>query len=503
MKLKKKSLFLFGLVLPLALNPSVFYLTSCAKNWANPTPLIIGSAFAGDKTDPYYHFRQQKLYTHDGKDMIHENYFSSLYVQTDKRISSYTLPNSKNESDEVTWNTFDKSSPIFKEINELEIKDKKTAILANTNIVSEIANQVKTLIDGGFSYQNTTVNDWKKTSNAWGGKLEFTASNKQNEIDLAKKNYYELAMANSNCHSTGKTNTFFKTTQMNFNFAKDFFPFPTYDFVDKKNNGFSSSFKQILEGNNIAYKLLSNKGYDCHWNQKVIPKKNVEGKQEKKTIFIYDCVPILIEPQSLIKSYVNPMKNNDDFSFPYYQNDIKQINNAIGDTWKTIMKGKVNENIYAKNKQYLPTYKSFELKIDEKQKPLKISHPFKDTRLPKEINGNNFIALFKYKIVEYENEPEKNIVSLSLQTIFPTYFLEICHDNDLFIKASEKHNESGYIININKILEMKEKLLNIYSHKITNYDKKYLQFLNYLFSDNNKIFLDKIIIGHFKINNEN
>ncbi|MBQ4208921.1 hypothetical protein II654_00540 [bacterium] len=167
------------------------------------------------------------------------------------------------------------------------------------------------------------------------------------------------------------------------------------------------------------------------------------------------------------------------------------------------MKGKVNENIYAKNKQYLPTYKSFELKIDEKQKPLKISHPFKDTRLPKEINGNNFIALFKYKIVEYENEPEKNIVSLSLQTIFPTYFLEICHDNDLFIKASEKHNESGYIININKILEMKEKLLNIYSHKITNYDKKYLQFLNYLFSDNNKIFLDKIIIGHFKINNEN
>ncbi|MBQ4208923.1 hypothetical protein II654_00550, partial [bacterium] len=93
---------------------------------------------------------------------------------------------------------------------------------------------------------------------------EFTASNKQNEIDLAKKNYYELAMANSNCHSTGKTNTFFKTTQMNFNFAKDFFPFPTYDFVDKKNNGFSSFFKQILEGNNIEYKLLSNKGYDCH-----------------------------------------------------------------------------------------------------------------------------------------------------------------------------------------------------------------------------------------------
>ncbi|MBQ4208922.1 hypothetical protein II654_00545 [bacterium] len=64
----------------------------------------------------------------------------------------------------------------------------------------------------------------------------------------------------------------------------------------------------------------------------MIPKKNVEGKQEKKTIFIYDCVPILIEPRSLIKSYVNPMKNNDDFSFPYYQNDIKQINNAIGDT---------------------------------------------------------------------------------------------------------------------------------------------------------------------------
>ena len=141
--------------------------------------------------------------------------------------------------------------------------------------------------------------------------------------------------------------------------------------------------------------------------------------------------------------------------------------------------------------------------MDEKEKPLKISHIFKDTRLPNEIDGNTFVGLFKYKIVEYINEPKKNIVSLSLQTIFPSYFLKICSDDDLFIKASKKHNESGYIINLDKILKMKEKLLNIYSNKSPIDDKKYLQFLNYLFSDNNKIYFDKIIIGHFKINNEN
>ncbi len=503
MKLKRKILLLSSLTLPLTLTPNIFCLTSCTKNWANTTPLIVGSALLSDKNDPYYYFRKQKLYTHDGKDMIYENYLSSLYVQTEKKICSYTLPNFENNDNQITWNTFDKSSPTFKEINELEIKDKNTMILANTNIVSEIANQTKILIDSGFSYQNMTIGDWKKTNNAWGGQLEFTDSNQQQMINLAKKNYYELAMASSNCHSVGKTNAFFKTTQINFNFAKDFFPFPTYNFVDKKNNGFTSSFKQILEGKDIQYKLLTDKGYDCHWSEKVTPKTNEQNKQEKKTIFVYNCVPILIEARSLIKSYVNPTKNNDDFSFPYYQNDVKQINDAIGDTWKGIMKEKIDKNLYAKNKEYLPTYKSFELKIDEKEKPLKISHAFKDTRLPKEIDGNNFIALFKYKIVEYDNEPEKNIVSLSLQTIFPAFFLEICKDNDLFIKASEKHNESGYIINLNKILEMKRNLLNIYNHKTTNYDEKYLQFLNYLFSDNNRIYLDKIIIGHFKINNEN
>lgn len=504
MKLKKKLLFLSSLVLPLTLTPNIFCLTSCAKNWANNTPLIIGSVFLGDKTDPYYYFRKQKLYTNDGKDMINDNYLSSLYIYAEKKISSYTLPTYDNkESKQIEWNTFDKSSSVFKEINELEIKNKETVILANTNIVSEIANQIKGLIDSGFSYQNTTINDWKKTNDVWGGQLKFTNSNKQSEIDLAKKNYYELVMANSNCHSIGKTSTFFKTTQMNFNFAKDSFPFPTYDFPNKKNNGFSPLFKKILEGENMQQKLLSNKGYDCHWSEKVTPKTDKQETKEKKTILVYDCVPILIEPRSLIKSYVNPIQNNDDFSFPHYQNDINQINNAIGDTWKTIMEKNVSENLYAKNKKYLPTYKSFELKIDDKVKPSKISNSFKDTRLPKEIDGNNFIALFKYKIVEYDNEPEKNIVSLSLQTIFPSYFLKICNDNDLFVKASPKHNESGYIINLNKILTMKEKLLSIYNNKIPIDDKKYLQFLNYLFSDNNEICLDKIIIGHFKINNEN
>ena len=504
MKLQKKSLFLLSLVLPIALTPSIFSLTSCTKSWANTTPLLVGSAFLGDKADPYYYFRKQKMYyTNDGKDMFHENYLSSLYIHTEKKISSYTLPTSQNDDKQIAWNTFDKSLSIFKEINELEIKDKETTILVNTNIVSEIANQTKILIDSGLSYQGSMINDWKKTNDAWGGQLEFTNSNKQNAIDLAKKNYYELVMANSNCHSIGKSNAFFKTTQMNFNFAKDFFPFPTYDFFDKKNKGFSPMFKKILEGKDMQNKLLTDKGYDCHWTEKVTPQLDKQDNKEKKTIFIYDCVPILIEPRSLIKSYIDPMQDNDDFSFSYYQNDIEKINGAIGDAWKNVMKEKVNKNIYTKSKEYLPTYKSFELKMDEKKKPLKISRIFKDTRLPNEIDGNTFVGLFKYKIVEYFDEPKKNVVSLSLQTIFPTYFLKICNDDDLFIKASEKHNESGYIINLDKILKMKEKLLNIYSNKSPIDDKKYLQFLNYLFSDNNKIYCDKIIIGHFKINNEN
>lgn len=504
MKLKKKSLFLLSLVLPMTLTPSIFGLASCTKNWANTTPLLIGSAFLGDIADPYYHFRKQKLYyTNDGRDMLQENYLSSFYIHTEKKISSYTLSTSQNDDKQIAWNTFDKSLPIFKEISELEIKNKETTILVNTNIVSEIANQTKILIDSGFSYQSSMINDWKKINDAWGGQLEFTHSNRQNEINLAKKNYYELVMANSNCHSIGKANAFFKTTQMNFNFAKDSFPFPTYSFIDKKNNGFSLMFKKILEGKDMQSKLLADKGYDCHWTEKITPQMDKQDNNEKKTIFIYNCVPILIEPRSLIKSYINPAQDSDDFSFPYYQNDVEKINGAIGDAWKKIMQKKVNENVYSKNKKYLPTYKSFELKIDEKEKPLKISHNFKDTRLPNEINGNTFIGLFKYKIVEYIDEPKKNVVSLSLQTIFPSYFLKICNDDDLFIKASEKHNESGYIINLDKILKMKEKLLNIYSNKTPIDDKKYLQFLNYLFSDNNKIYFDKIIIGHFKINNEN
>ena len=503
MKLKKRILlFLFSLVLLLALTPNIFCLTSCAKNWANNTSLIIGTSFLGDKIDPYYHFRKEKFYTKDGKDMINDNYLSSLYMCTEKKICSYTLPTYEDENKQIEWNTFDKSSSVFKEINELEIKNKETLNLINTNIISEIANQTKILIDSGFSYQNKIINDWKKANDMWGGEVKFTKSNKQNEFDLAKKNYYELVMANSNCHSVGKANTFFKTTQINFNFAKDFFPFPTYDFLNEKNNGFSSIFKKILESENMQQKLLADKGYDCHWSEKITPQVNKQDVNEKKTIFVYNCVPILIEPRSLIKSYVNPMQNTDDFSFPHYQNNVDQINNAIGDAWKTIMEKNVNENLYVKNKKYLPTYKSFELKIGDKTKPLKISNSFKDTRLPNEIDGNSFIALFKYKIVEYTDEPKKNIVSLSLQTIFPSYFLKICNDNDLFVKASPKHNESGYIINLNKILAMKKKLLNIYNNKILVDDTKYLQFLNYLFSDNNEICFDKIIIGHFKINNE-
>ena len=92
--------------------------------------------------------------------MINDNYLSSLYMYAEKKISSYTLPTYDNkESKQIEWNTFDKSSSVFKEINELEIKNKETVILANTNIVSEIANQIKGLIDSGFSYQNTTIND--------------------------------------------------------------------------------------------------------------------------------------------------------------------------------------------------------------------------------------------------------------------------------------------------------------------------------------------------------
>ena len=49
MKLQKKSLFLLSLVLPIALTPSIFSLTSCTKSWANTTPLLVGSAFLGDK----------------------------------------------------------------------------------------------------------------------------------------------------------------------------------------------------------------------------------------------------------------------------------------------------------------------------------------------------------------------------------------------------------------------------------------------------------------------
>lgn len=155
------------------------------------------------------------------------------------------------------------------------------------------------------------------------------------------------------------------------------------------------------------------------------PNKKKDNK-EKKTIFSYNCIPILFEPRSLIKSWINPTQSSDDFSFPYYQNDVEQINNAIGDTWKTIMKEKVNENIFSKSKKYLPTYKSFELKIDGKEKPLKISHTFKDidTRLPKEINGNTFVSLFKYKIVEYDDEPKKNIVSLIFTNNFSYLFFK-------------------------------------------------------------------------------
>ena len=41
--------------------------------------------------------------------MLQENYLSSFYIHTEKKISSYTLPTSQNDDKQIAWNTFDKT----------------------------------------------------------------------------------------------------------------------------------------------------------------------------------------------------------------------------------------------------------------------------------------------------------------------------------------------------------------------------------------------------------
>lgn len=456
--------------------PIFLPLVSCSKNWSQQIPITFGSTIIGSQNDPFFYLRDKKFLNKNNKNIV--DILPSIYSYTKDKYFQYLSNETKQKWSSIQINKQNND-------NSLSANDNDSILKLNLNVLPKIAYDIQSLIDLAFNYQSSFINDQEKINEAWGNNLDLNDK-------VQKKNFYELVFANSNSHSIGKTSTFFKTTSFNFNFNKDFFPYPSYEFSKGKIVDFSPEFKKVLEGDNDN-SSLSQKAKNCHWTEKITKDNNIHLK--------YFSVPIVIEPLSIFKTYVSSKKNDSNFTSDFYQNDISLINKSIGDTWKkSIMVKNVDKSIYKKGKEYLPTFKAFELKIKKDNKVAKeIKTKIKDNRL-NNLTGDKFIALFDYTINLNTKDWAKTNVSMFLSTIFPTYFFDICQDDDLFIKASSNHSESDYIINVNKINALKTKLFNIYNHKDENFNKEFLQFLNYVFSENGKIDPKNFLVGHYSIN---
>ena len=515
MKANKNQLLpLKFLILPSCLILSTS-LSSCNQNWTTITPIMCGSSNAAfnNDNDPFKLFRDNaNLVDKDGQSLSYlpSNFAFIKSKENNFSFYGYSSP-AKNWYDEnnikKSWSNYDTNSlgwyqsndaifEVSKEFNNRKIVNYyNLEISRSISFVDTIAQALIAMIDGAFFYQSSFFEKSKESETkmaiAWGigQQQNFTFDHGKNDSN-ENRNFYELLFANSNFHVIGKSNTFFKTSAINFNFSKNYFPFATYE-----NNKFTTSFKTLLEDDD--FDTFNNLNFaNAHWTSKkesqqetFIDNNNNEHKNVTKWEYQYENIPLIIQPLSLVKTYLDPTHSASFLVSDFYQNNTNAIKTAISDSWQ-----KANGGYFVKSSTpFIPSYKSFNLKFNQ-SKPYKLSLNNKnmDRRLPSEIFGNTFICLFNYKIMEYLDE-KNNIIEHdyepSFNTIFPSYFLDVYQD-----RIYKSINQDTWILDHTFINDQLVKLGNLHN-RVSNdgrqidpqnvSDKTLLSLLGYLFADSN------------------
>lgn len=532
---KKYFLSTFGL-LTFSLPILLVSLTSCDQVWAYSTPIICGTNYENDERDPFFNFRDnEQLLDKDTQPLTYlpKNYISlknndgksnSFYGYTTP-IKSWIEKENEDTASKKSWKDYqtaqeswcqttnDQNSSIFpiqyqKSSGQVLFNYHNYEITKSISLVNNIAQSLNFMIDNAFAYQQSFLsksdqNNDEKIANAWGCtnlNFKFNHGNKNSQENA---DFYEFLFANSNFHVVGKSNAFLKTVAMNFNFDKDYFPVATYE-----NNKLTNTFKKLLEGKEFAT-FKETEPTNHYWSSKDGPitiekfwsNNSQEAKKVVKQTYHYQNVPIIINPVSLVKTYLNPTCNSSFLVGDYYQNNADTIKNAIGNSWKN-----AGINNFVGTKLTGPTHKSFNIKISNTN-PIKLKFKNKDNRLPNEINANSFIGLLNCNVDEYfseTNEVVEQACDISLINIFPSYFLQ---DYEDLLTNAAVHNV--YTIDSKALNKHLEDMVKLHSRKSDDgqqidpknvKDKSLLSFLGYLFAqDNNTIQTNSFIQPFEKI----
>ena len=524
MKVNKKfflpTIGLLAFTMPILLGT----LTSCNQTWAYTTPIICGTNYVNDEHDPFFNFRNDELYDKDNESL--STYLPSNYVflkSSDGKNNSfygYTAPVKSWIEDEGKATASKKACKdyqiasdcwyqLVKEQNnpdfpiQYQIKDSSQIlfnyhnyeITKSISLVNSIAQSLSFMIDNAFTYQQSFLSksdqkNEEKITNAWGcAKLNFNFDH-GNKDSQENADFYEFLFANANFHAIGKSNAFLKTSAINFNFHEDYFPIATYE-----NNKFTNKFKKLLEDDKQFNSFKETETTKHYWtsNDKpiTIEKFWINGSQQEyknvvKQTYYYQNVPIIINPVSLIKTYLNPTCSSSFLVGDYYQNNASVIKDTIGNSWQD-----AGISSFAGAKLTGPSHKSFEIKMNNNN-PITFSNS-KDNRLPNDINANCFIGLLNCNVDEYSlgNEVLEQSCDISLANIFPAYFLKDYED-----LLTNSVGNDVYTIDNNTLNKHLEDMVKLHTRKSEDgqqidpkdvKDQSLLSFLGYLFAnkDNN------------------
>ena len=504
MKLTKA---IIGLLSIPAIVVPVTTLTSCGQGWGNATPFAIG----GLDASPYAKFNQTTYYDYDGENMI--NYLQSSYaVQSGNGFYAYSAPMKFTEGTETepgTWNLGEVGwytsndgnlNPTAKD----KYKDPDTdsqavsnaqnaALASNIDFVGTIGNTIGSYLDLALQYQASQLNEddkeMKDIGYAWGGESFTLNHGKKGGTDIEKaqnNDFIEFILALSNLIGTKAVKALFKTSQVNFTFDASDFPLPSY--VGKK-AGISSAFYTLINGSNITCKESE------YWNnypnkpEVKTEKTKVEGKDAEFNYRAYEYknVPVVVNFNSLTKTYVNPRIKN-----KFLVNDVystkDQILSSIDKQWDKIMPKFADPDI--RESKTKPMYISYEL---DGSTNVSFTQG-KDTRLPETLHGNDFIALVDYVVYAYdidgedikEDHPERNKAIISgVSDFFPAYFVNLY--DDMFVKIKDT---SSYVFSKKAVDNHNSDLLGLLNrtskegkkpHARDVDHKELLTFLGYLF----------------------
>lgn len=535
MKVNKKfflpTIGLLAFTMPILLGT----LTSCNQTWAYTTPIICGTNYVNDEHDPFFNFRNDELYDKDNESL--STYLPSNYVflkSSDGKNNSfygYTAPvkswiedEGKATASKKAYKDYQIASDcwyqLVKEQNnpdfpiQYQIKDSSQIlfnyhnyeITKSISLVNSIAQSLSFMIDNAFTYQQSFLNksdqkNEEKITNAWGcAKLNFNFDH-GNKDSQENADFYEFLFANANFHAIGKSNAFLKTSAINFNFHEDYFPIATYE-----NNKFTNKFKKLLEDDKQFNSFKETETTKHYWtsNDKpiTIEKFWINGSQQEyknvvKQTYYYQNVPIIINPVSLIKTYLNPTCSSSFLVGDYYQNNASVIKDTIGNSWQDAGIGS-----FVGTKLTGPSHKSFEIKMNNNN-PITFSNS-KDNRLPNDINANCFIGLLNCNVDEYSlgNEVLEQSCDISLANIFPAYFLKDYED-----LLTNSVGNDVYTIDNNTLNKHLEDMVKLHTRKSEDgqqidpkdvKDQSLLSFLGYLFANKNNNIQTKDFIQPFE-----